>query len=58
MTPDAMQDALVAEIKQLFEHSRRENSLGVTRPVEVYAQDLPIREGDDEGENTDAPPEP
>lgn len=58
MTQQDLQDAMVADIQQLFEHSRRENSLGVVRPVAVYAQDLPIREADDEGEDKDAPPEP
>lgn len=58
MTPEFLLDALVEEIKELFRHHRRANSLGTEREINVFPQDPPIREGDDEGENTEAPPEP
>lgn len=58
MTQELLQDAIFADLKALFEHSRRKNSLGFERAVQVYPQDVPIREGDDEELDKEAPPEP
>lgn len=58
MTQEFLQDAIVDDLKTLFSHSRPANSQGVVRAVNVYAHDTPIRQGDDEGEDRDAPPEP
>lgn len=58
MTPQDLQDAVVADLTELFEHTRRKNSLGVERAVAVYPQDEPIRKGDDEDVDKDGPPEP
>lgn len=58
MTPQDLQDSVVKDLRELFQHSRSKNSLGVERAVAVYSQDVPIREGDDEGEDKEGPPEP
>ncbi len=58
MTQELLQDALVDDLRDLFSHSRRENSLGLNRAVQVFAYDVPIREGDDEGLDPAAAPEP
>lgn len=58
LTPQELQDAVVADLKELFKHTRRNNSLGAERAVAVYSQDVPIRDGDDEGVDKDGPPEP
>ena len=58
MIPQDLQDAVVAELTELFQNHRRQNSMGVSRAISVYAQSAPIREGDDEGRDKEAPPEP
>lgn len=58
MTAEFLQDAIVADLKILFQHDTMENSLGVTRTVNVFKNDTPIRQGDDDGEDREAPPEP
>lgn len=58
MTQIFLQDAIVDDLKDLFSHSRTANSQGVARAVNVYAHDTPIRQGDDEGRDREAPPEP
>lgn len=58
MTQEFLQDAVVEDLKGLFSHHKLENSMGVERVVQVFPQDLPIREGDDEETDPEAPPEP
>ena len=58
MTQVFLQDAVVEDLKDLFKHHRLTNSMGIEREVQVYAQDLPIREDTDEPQNQEAPPEP
>ena len=54
-----MQDALAADLKELFAGQVFPSSAGDTRPISVYVQDLPIIEGNDEGEpRADEIPEP
>ena len=58
MTQEFMQDALAEDLRELFKDYTLKNSLGVERRVQVFCQDLPIREGDDEETVPEAPPEP
>ena len=58
MTQEFLQDAMVADLKALFDHERLKNSLGVEREIQIYPQDVPIRESDDEAQDREAPPEP
>ena len=58
MTQEFLQDAIVEDLKQLFSHYTLTNSLGVERAVKIVPQGLPIREGDDEAPDAEAPPEP
>ena len=58
MTQEFLQDAMVADLKELFSHERLKNSLGVEREIQIYPQDVPIRRGDDEAIDKEAPPEP
>lgn len=58
MTQEFLLDAIVEDLREIFQHTRLKNSLGVERAVQVYAQDVPVRADDDEGENPEAPPEP
>lgn len=58
MTQEFLQDAMVADLKALFAHERLKNSLGVEREIQIYPQDVPIRESDDEAMDREAPPEP
>lgn len=58
MTQEFLQDAVVADLKNLFAEYKLKNSLGVERAVNVYPQDTPIRQGDDEAVDQEAPPEP
>lgn len=58
MTQEFLQDAIVEDLKQLFSHYTLTNSLGVERAVKIVPQGLPIREGDDEETDAEAPPEP
>lgn len=58
MTPEAVLDALAADLTALFSHDRLKNSLGKDQSVRIFPQNVPIREGDDEGTEEDAPPEP
>ena len=47
MTQEFLQDALVADLTQLFEGETLKNSAGVERRIQVYPQDVPIRAGSD-----------
>ena len=58
MTQEFLQDAMVADLKELFAHERLKSSLGVEREIQIYPQDVPIRESDDEAQDKKAPPEP
>lgn len=58
MTQEFLQDAIVEDLKQLFRHFTLVNSLGVERAVNIYPQGPPIRIGDDEETDAEAPPEP
>ena len=58
MTQEFLQDAIVEDLKQLFSNYTLTNSLGVERAVKIVPQGLPIREGDDEETDAEAPPEP
>lgn len=58
MTQEFLLDALVADLKELFRHHRLKNSQGIEREIQVFAQDLPIREDSDEPEDPEAVPEP
>ena len=48
MTQLLLQNAVVAELKALFSHDRLKNSRGIERAVEVFAQDVPVRQDEDE----------
>ena len=56
MTQEFLQDAIVEDLKQLFSHYTLTNYLGVERAVKIVKQGLPKREGDDEENDTEAPP--
>lgn len=58
MTQEGLLDAVVEDLRELFRHHRLHNSLGIDQEVRVFPQDVPIREGDDEGTDPEAPPEP
>ena len=47
MTQEFLQDALVADLEQLFKGETLKNSAGVERRIQVFPQDLPIRAGAD-----------
>lgn len=47
MTQEFLQDAVVADLEQLFRGETLKNSAGVDRRIRVYPQDLPIRAGAD-----------
>lgn len=47
MTQEFLQDAVVADLEQLFQGETLKNSAGVDRRIRVYPQDLPIRAGAD-----------
>ncbi len=51
MTQEFLQDALVADLEQLFKGETLKNSAGVERQIRVYPQDVPIRAGADTGED-------
>ena len=54
-----MQDAIAADLADLFEGQTLQSSAGDKRPIRVYPQDLPIIEGMDETEDrTEEIPEP
>ena len=54
-----MQDAITADLADLFEGQTLQSSAGDKRPIRVYSQDLPIIEGMDETEDrTEEIPEP
>ena len=67
MTQEFLQDAVVADLEQLFKGETLKNSAGVEREIRVFPQDLPIRAGadiepeldhveeDPEAEQTDGP---
>lgn len=55
MTQEFLQDAMVADLKELFAHERLKSSLGVEREIQIYPQDVPIRESDDEAQDKEAP---
>lgn len=58
MTQENLLDAVVEDLKRLFQSYTLANSLGVERAVNIYRQDLPYRKGDDEGTDPEAVPEP
>lgn len=58
MTQEFLLDAMVEDLKELFQHHRLKNSQGAEREIRVFAQDLPIREDDDEPADLEAVPEP
>lgn len=58
MTQEFLQDAMEEDLKTLFSSYRLTNSLGVERAVNIYGHDTPIRQGDDEAQDQEAPPEP
>ena len=47
MTQEFLQDAMVADLEQLFKGETLKNSAGVEREIRVFPQDLPIRAGAD-----------
>ena len=47
MTQEFLQDAVVADLEQLFKGETLKNSAGVERRIQVFTQDLPIRAGAD-----------
>ena len=47
MTQEFLQDAVVADLEQLFQGETLKNSAGADRRIRVYPQDLPIRAGAD-----------
>lgn len=55
MTQESLLDTLVEDLAALFRDSRTRLPPDRARPVRVYAQDLPFREGTDEAGE---PPEP
>ena len=58
-TPEFLQDAIVADLADLFEGQTLPSSAGDRRPIRVYPQGLPIIEGMDETEDrTEEIPEP
>lgn len=58
-TPEFLQDAIVADLADLFEGQTLQSSAGDKRPIRVYPQDLPIIEGMDETEDrAEEVPEP
>ncbi|MCI2105407.1 MAG: hypothetical protein LKK00_01620 [Intestinimonas sp.] len=58
MTQEFLQDAIVEDLKGFFSRYQLTNSLGVEREIKVYPHDAPIRQGDDEAQDPEAPPEP
>ena len=58
MTQENLLDAVVDDLKGVFTHDTLTNSQGVERTVQVYRQNLPIREGTDEEPEAEEPPEP
>ena len=55
MTQESLLDALAEDLAALFRHCRLKDSSGAERPVRVYPQDLPLREGPDEAEGDESP---
>lgn len=55
MTQESLLDALTEDLAALFRHHRLKDSAGAERPVRVYPQDLPFREGPDEAEEDETP---
>ena len=47
MTQEFLQDAVVADLEQLFQGETLKNSAGADRRIRVFPQDLPIRAGAD-----------
>jgi len=47
LTQEFLQDALVADLEQLFKGETLKNSTGVERRIQIFPQDLPIRAGAD-----------
>lgn len=58
MTQENLLDAVVADLTELFEDCKLKNSLNFERVVRVFPQNLPIRDGNDEETDPEAPPEP
>ncbi len=47
MTQEFLQDAVVADLEQLFKGETLKNSAGAERRIQIFPQDLPIRAGAD-----------
>ena len=58
MTQEFLQDAIVDDLRELFAQYTLTNSMGASKRPRVFSQFLPIRAGDDESADADAPPEP
>ena len=58
MTQEFLQDAIVKDLEGLFQHKKLKNSMGTEQTVRIYAQDAPIRSGDDETTDPADLPEP
>ena len=48
MTPLMLQDELVEEMKRLFSDYLYKNSLGERVQIKIFAQDIPVKETDDD----------
>lgn len=55
MTQESLLDALVEDLEKLFSTYTLTNSMGAEREVNVFSQDLPYREDDDETDPTVVP---
>ena len=58
MTQEFLQDAVVADLEQLFKGETLKNSAGAERRIQVFPQDLPIRAGADLGPELDPEEDP
>lgn len=57
MTQEFLQDAVVADLEQLFQGETLKNSAGIERRIQIFPQDLPIRAGSDIEPETELAPE-
>lgn len=48
MTPEMLQDALVAEIKNILSDRRYSTPAGELIPINVYSQNIPVEQSDDD----------
>lgn len=58
MTQENLLDAVVDDLRDVFAHTTLTNSMGASRAVQVYRQNLPFRVGTDEEPKEEEPPEP